>query len=161
MANGIVKLTTFLFRSQSCNKDLWAQINAALQQTGKWHRAEPGVTWLTSLPHHPQPPPPPPPPTTTTLVLQHQHPCHPHPQSVVCVHGLAAVNKLAWDKISIPCIIEEPAVHQLPPPPPPPPPPHQHQMIAGLPGPSVWQESTDSRGTQGINTRDERDLSQV
>lgn len=25
----------FPHRSQSCNKDLWAQINAALQQTGK------------------------------------------------------------------------------------------------------------------------------
>lgn len=111
------------------------------------------MTWLTSLPHHSQPPPPPPPPsTTTTLVLQHQHPCHPHPQSVVCVHGLAAVNKLGWDKISIPCIIEEPTTHQLPP-------PHQHQMIAGLPGPSAWQEPADGRGSQRINTRDERDLS--
>lgn len=110
------------------------------------------MTWLTSLPSHPQPSLPPPPPTTT-LVLQHQHPCHPHPQSVVCVHGLATVNKLAWDKISIPCIIEEPAAHQLPPPP-------QHQ-ITGLPGPSAWQEPIDSRGSQGINNRDERDLSQV
>lgn len=110
------------------------------------------MTWLTSLHPHPQPSLPPPPPTTT-LVLQHQHPCHPHPQSVVCVHGLATVNKLAWDKISIPCIIEEPAAHQLPPPP-------QHQ-ITGLPGPSAWQEPIDNRGSQGINNRDERDLSQV
>lgn len=38
----------FKFRSQSCNKDLWIHINAALQQNSKWHKVEP---WLA---HRPQ-----------------------------------------------------------------------------------------------------------
>lgn len=150
------------------------------------------MTWLTSLPSHPQPPPPPPP---TTLVLQHQHPCHPHPQSVVCVHGLAAaVNKSTWDKMSIPCIVEEPIARQLPPP------LHQRRSVDRRPGrpgrsgrpamnahpgrPAVIgrpgrppmigrsgrpamiarprrQESISNRGSRWINTRNERDSSQI
>lgn len=36
-------------RSNSCNKELWAQINAALQQNGKWQRAEPNVAYSPSF----------------------------------------------------------------------------------------------------------------
>lgn len=106
------------------------------------------MTWLTSLPHHPlpydlHPPYPHVPPITTTIVLQQQHPCpyHPSPQSVVCVHGLAALNKVA-------CIVEE-STHQLP--------PQQHRIIGEPPELSTRQEPIDNRGSQGINPRDERD----
>lgn len=70
------------------------------------------MTWLT---HHSHPR------TAATVLLQHPHThlCHSHSQSIVCVHGLTTLNKFTWDKVSVPCIIEEPC--------------HPHGMIAGLP----------------------------
>lgn len=38
-----------MFRSKSCKKELWSQINAALQANSKWHRPEVGPQTSTSF----------------------------------------------------------------------------------------------------------------
>lgn len=80
-------------------------------------------------------------PQTAAVLLQHPHThlCHSHSQSIVCVHGLTALNKFTWDKVSIPCIIEEPC--------------HPQGTVAGSP---LQQDNSDNPSIPDTDPRDEQ-----
>lgn len=91
------------------------------------------MTWLT---HHSHQRP-------STVLVQHPntHICHSHShsQSIVCVHGLTTLNKFTWDKVSVPCIVEEPC--------------HPHGIISGMP--ALHNENCEN--VNGISDTDTRD----